>query len=209
LHPLTGEPVAAVALGGHHLDDLAPPHDQFSQGLGRGVGQRARLGMDAFGEQGDRLGIERVGLGQPPERAGEVADLARVDHRQRQSRSGERRGHHRLEAAGGFQHHERRRQRRQALDQAFQAFAVARDGEGLTRRQHMNIQTILRHVDADIYLFHDPSLQMRSRTADQATVRVLWNDGRGASLTHGLQDQGGIGLPPATAGDIIPPTAIR
>ena len=57
------------------------------------------------------------------------------------------------------------------------SFAVARDGKGCARRPHMDIQPILRNIDADESLFHDPSLQMRSRIADQATVRVHMESG--------------------------------
>ena len=35
----------------------------------------------------------------------------------------------------------------------------------------MSVQPVLRYVDADEDLFHDPSLQIRSRAADQGTVR--------------------------------------
>jgi hypothetical protein len=67
----------------------------------------------------------------------------------------------------------------------------------------MDIQAILRDVDTNETLFHDPSLRMRSHCADRATVRVHQNDGRGTKLIYGLEDQDRIGLPPATAAGII------
>src|SRR5436305_97352 len=73
----------------------------------------------------------------------------------------------------------------------------------------MRVQALLGYVDADEDLFHDPSLQIRSRTADPATVRVHWNRRRGALLTHGLRDQRGIGLPSTSAIDSTSLTAFR
>src|ERR1051325_7995287 len=73
----------------------------------------------------------------------------------------------------------------------------------------MRVQAVLRYVDADEDLFHDPSLQMRSRMADPATVRVSWNRRRGALLTHGLRDQRGIGLPSTSAISSTSLTAFR
>jgi hypothetical protein len=40
---------------------------------------------------------------------------------------------------------------------------VARDSKRFIRPAHMGVQPTLRYVDADEDLFHDPSLQMRSR----------------------------------------------
>ena len=97
---------AAVPFHADHLDDLPPAGDEFREGLGVGARHRARLGADAFGEQRDGLGVEPVGLGEPPRGAGEVADLARVDDRERQARAGDRRGDGELEAARGLQHDE-------------------------------------------------------------------------------------------------------
>ena len=55
-------------------------------------------------------------------------------------------------------HDERWLERLEPLHERRQAFAGARTGEGFARGQHMTIQPILRHVDADKDLFHDPSL---------------------------------------------------
>ncbi len=178
----------AVSLRGHHRDDLAPPGDQLGERAGLLVRHRTGLGMDRLGELCDRRRIEGVGLGEPAGGAGEVPDLARVDHRQWQARRAERRRDRDLEAARRLQHHEGNLQPAQARRQLFQAFAVARDGKGLPGRAQMHVQTILRHVDANEYPFHVPSLQMRSHTADQATVRVQRNSGRGTMLSRGLHN---------------------
>jgi hypothetical protein len=79
--------------------------------------------------------------------------------------------------------------------------AIAHDGETLARWANMNIETILRDIDANetrrlVRLFHDPSLRMRARLAAQATVRVLYGTGgRGALLFLGLTDPGGLRAP--------------
>ena len=93
-----GQAGAAVALGGHHLDDLAPAGDQLCERAGLFVGHRPGRRRDRFGEMGDRRGVQRVGLGKLAGRPGEVADLARVDHRQRQARRTQRRRHRDLVA---------------------------------------------------------------------------------------------------------------
>ena len=199
----------AVSLRGHHRDDLAPPGDQLGERAGLLVRHRTGLGMDRLGELCDRRRIEGVGLGEPAGGAGEVPDLARVDHRQWQARRAERRRDRDLEAARRLQHHEGNLQPAQARRQLFQAFAVARDGKGLPGRAQMHVQTILRHVDANEYPFHVPSLQMRSHTADQATVRVQRNSGRGTMLSRGLHNLGASGLPSAPAVATIAATTIR
>ena len=65
----------------------------------------------------------------------------------------------------------------------------------------MNIETILRDIDADEArrsgeAFHDPSLRMRARLAAQATVRVPYGTGgRGTLLFLGLTHPGGLRAP--------------
>jgi hypothetical protein len=73
----------AVAFRGHHLDDLTPPGDQFTQGPGLLVWHRPGLGLDLGSKAGNDLGIERVGLGKLTGGAREVTDLPRIDYRQR------------------------------------------------------------------------------------------------------------------------------
>ena len=138
-----------VGLHADHLDHLAAAGDQLGERLAVGIGERAGFGTDALGEERDGVGIQRIGLGEPPGRAGEVTDLARIDHGQRQACAGERGGDGEFEAAGGFQHDERRCARPQLGDKPLQAFAVARNGEGLPRRAHMDVEAILRNIDAD------------------------------------------------------------
>ena len=208
-HAPIGEAPSAVALGRHHLDDLTPAGDQLAEAAGLFVRHRPGIGSDRLCEVGARRRIDGVGLGKPACGAGEIADLARVHHRKRQAGRAERARHRRLETARRFEHDQRHIQLTQASHQLIQAFSVARDGKGLPRRAHMHVEPILRHIDAYEHLFHHPSLRMRSRGADQATVRVQRNSGRGAMLTRGLRDQRWFGLPSASNAVSIILTAVR
>ena len=127
-----------------------------------GVGDRPRRRPDRLGEMGDRRGIEPVGLGQLAGGAGKVADLARVDHRQRQLRRGDRARHHASRSRRSPPSRPGPEPaRRNRSTSAARAFTVARDGEGFAARPHMHIQPILRDIDTDKG-FHVPSLRMRA-----------------------------------------------
>jgi hypothetical protein len=117
---------APVALGTDHLDDLAPPGDQLGQALYLGIGQRPGLRPDAFGEQRDHLSIEGVGIGAAAERPDEIADLPRVDHRERQLGAAERCGDSDLEAASRLENHQSRHHLAEPRDQPLQAGVVTR-----------------------------------------------------------------------------------
>ena len=175
----------AVLFCDDHLDDLTTARHQLSQRLGFGVRDGPGRRPYGFGEVSDRRGVEAIGLGEFAGRAGEIADLTRIDHRERQMRGGEGAGDHRLVSPSRLQRDQDRRQGEQALDKARQAFAVARDGEGLSTRPDANVQPILRHIDSDKQI-HLPSLHMRARAAAPATVRDRGRDGWGAMLRSGL-----------------------
>src|ERR1700730_2179641 len=121
-----------------------------------------------------------------------------------QTGSGEGRRDLGFEAAGGFEHDQRHIERCEAFDEAFEAFAVARDGKGLVRRQQMHVKTILGHINTGAVrhrasLIHAPSLQRRARSA-HATVRAFGqSDASRAMLTRGLHGPEGYraGLRPS------------
>ncbi len=194
-----GEPLrqalGALPLGAHHHHDLPPPRDQIGEQPRRFVRQRPRLRLGRFGEAGDDRGIDLVGLRALAERLRVMPDLGRIDHRQRQPRPADRRRDHDLEAASRFHRDQTRRQRLKPLRQRRQTFAVARDGEGLTRRRDMHVEPILRHVDPYVSVHRFPSLLNRARTAARTTVRVRWTDDGGASLSDGLL-RPGMSRPP-------------
>ena len=58
------------------------------------------------GEEGEHLGVEPVGLGEPPERLGEGADVARIDDRDGEPGRGQRGGDWGFIATGRFEHDE-------------------------------------------------------------------------------------------------------
>ena len=180
-----------VGFRADHLDDLPPPSDEFAEGAGLLRSERSRLRPNLLGEQGDDLGVDSVGLGELAQCAGKVADLARVDHGERQAAAGQRGGDGRLETAGGLDHDQPGVERDEAFNELLEAFAVARDGKGLARRAQMHVKAILGHIDTDAVchaarFVHDPSLRMRARSA-QSTVRAFGqSDASRAMLTNGL-----------------------
>jgi hypothetical protein len=107
----------AVRLGDAHGHELAAARHQGLEGQARGVLEWTHGRSDGLREAGDRLGIDTVGLGQPAGGAGEVAHLARVDHRDRQPGGGELGGEAGLQAARGLEHDQRRAKPDQVLDQ--------------------------------------------------------------------------------------------
>ena len=90
---------APVGFHADHLDDLAPPTDEFGEVDPLRFPKRPCLWTHALGEKGDHLRVERVGLGQAAHRAGEVSDLARVNDTERQPNAGEGRRNSGFEAA--------------------------------------------------------------------------------------------------------------
>jgi hypothetical protein len=107
----------------------------------------------------DRLGVQAVGLGQPPRGAGEGAHLARVDHRDRQPGRGQGGGEAGLHPAGGLEHDERWLKRGRALDQRRHLLLAMVDREALAGRAQVHIEPALGDVDADqrgSSLVHDP-----------------------------------------------------
>ena len=108
----------AVFFRDDHLDDLPTARHQFSQRLGFGVRDGPRGRAYGFGEVSDRGGVEAIGLGELAGRTGEIADLTRIDHRQRQMRRGERACDHGLVSARRLERDQRRGKRAQALDKA-------------------------------------------------------------------------------------------
>ena len=118
-----------IGLHADHFHDLPAAGDQFGEDLAIGAGDWAWFGTDALSEQGDDLGIESIGFGEPSCGTREIADLARVDDGQRQSGPGQRSRHGQFEAAGRLQHDQRRRQVTQIIDQLVEPCAIARDGK--------------------------------------------------------------------------------
>ena len=193
LDPLLDHLFGAHALGADHLDQLATSRGQLGKTLRGLVRQGPHFVANRCGKAGDDLRIQPIGLGEPSHRAGKIADLTRVDHHDRQSGASERGGNHLFEPTGRFQHDQARRDRTQPVRQFIEPNRVARNPEGLVGGMNMHVNMRLGDINADKNalrrdrLHGDPSLQMRDRSASQATVRVhRQSSGRGPSLNRGL-----------------------
>ena len=167
--------VAAVALGGEHLEQLAPARHQRPQAARRLVGQGPHGRPHRLGEAGDRLRVQAVGLRQPTYGAGEGAHLARVDDRDRQAGRGQGRREADLHAAGRLEHDQRRRERGQAADQGRHALVIVVGDEALAGRAQVDVEAQLGDVDADEHgsgsLVHDP-VSLDAGLSALVTVRV-------------------------------------
>src|ERR1700735_924801 len=108
LEALVVDLAGSVAFGSHHLDHLTPTGDEFVKHVRLLVRQRPYGRAYCLGKVRDDRSIDAVGLGETAGSAGEVADLARIHHNQRQTGSGKLPRHHLLEAASRFEHHQLR-----------------------------------------------------------------------------------------------------
>lgn len=138
-----------VAFHTDHLDHLAPAGYHLRKALRRLARQRPRLGADRLSEVGDQLGVEPVGLGEPPGGAREGSHLGRIDHRQRQPGPGDPGRHGDLETARGLEHDEHRIDRSEPVHQRRDAGAVPAHDESFSRRAKMHVEAILGNVDDD------------------------------------------------------------
>jgi hypothetical protein len=123
-----------------------------ASGTGRGADRLGEVGDHRGGNPSRQAamgpGIQRIGLGEPAGGAGEGADLARIDHRQRQPGRGQGPGDHRFAAAGGLQH-DQARLAAQLGQQALQPGGVATGRDPLALGAQMHLEPALGNVDAD------------------------------------------------------------
>ena len=136
-----------LLLGIDYDDELAPTRQQFGEPDREVIGQCPRRRAHGLGEVGEHRGVDRIGLGQPADGAGELAHLTRIDDGHRQTGFDERGGNHALITAARLEH-AGRRQRLQALDQYAQAFGVRRAAKRSAIRSDMHIDPRLRHIGA-------------------------------------------------------------
>ena len=93
-----------VSLGHHHLDELASTGNECTQFQADLIGQGAQRRTHGLGKASQHFGIDAVGLGQLPGGFGEVSDLPRVDHDDRELSTAQSAGDTTLQSAGGLQH---------------------------------------------------------------------------------------------------------
>ena len=123
-----------VALRHVHLEELAAARHEGAEAAGGLVRQGPRGRPHRLREAGDRFRVEAVGLRQPAGGARESAHLAGIDDRDRQAGRGQGRREADLQAAGGLEHDQGRREGGQAIDQRRHALLVVVDREALAGR---------------------------------------------------------------------------
>jgi len=136
----------------------------------------------------DHRSVDPIRLGALAQRARKEAYLRRIDHHNRQARRSQARRHHRFEPARRLHGNKLRRDGFERLDQKLDATGITAVTRGRSGRMHRHVQPIFRDINSNndgVHLI--PSLRNRASRAAQATVRVQWNDGRGAALRFGLQ----------------------
>lgn len=69
----------AILFSGEHLNELLSARHQGRQDLGLFIGDRPWFRPDRFGESGQHLRINGIGLGQLTGRFSKVSDLAWID----------------------------------------------------------------------------------------------------------------------------------
>src|SRR6202041_2925274 len=99
-----------VCLHADHLNYLTGAGHECSQSLAVGIGDRTWLRTNAFSEQRNDLSIERVGFGEPSGGAGEIPDMARIDHGEWQASASQSRRHGDFKSSRGFEHNQSRGQ---------------------------------------------------------------------------------------------------
>ena len=158
--------LAPLLLGDLHLDDLPPTGNESFQLSSLCGSQGLRHSPTSLAEMGDGCCVETVRLSQLPQGAGEVTDLAGVNHGHRDLRHAEGHYQRNLIAAGGFEHHQSGPQLEEPLDQVLDACFVLGGAPSRPRRANSYVHPILGYVDPNEHLLtiglhfflHGPSL---------------------------------------------------
>ena len=121
-----------VALGDQHFEHLATTGQQSVKSIGRLIGQRPGVGTHALRKERQGIGIDPIGFGELAGGPGEVTDLARVGHDQREPGRREGGDGGALVSASGLHHDERRGVPAQALEQCLDASLIIGHGPAVT-----------------------------------------------------------------------------
>ena len=195
-----------ILLHNPHLNELPSATDQGTECLSGRIGQVPRGWPDRVGKAGQHLSLNRIGLGEPARRFGNIADLTRVHHGHGQSahRQGRRQRH--FQATGGLQHNSRGLQRPHLRHKVFAA--GFRMGEHLARPCRLlgHVQLSFRDIDTNKerpclhgHLLGDapvsPNLaRCGFAPAALATVRAPGRRDVTTTRSCGLTDLGAVGL---------------
>ena len=137
-----------ILFGREHLHQLTPAGDQCAQRLRRLIGQRPQGRAHPLGKQGQDLGVEPIGLGQPAQGLGEVPHLAGIHRDSRQRRGAQRAQQGQLQAPGRLEHNVGDRLLLQMRDQGRNARLTVGHGPGLAGRMEGHIEARFGHVNA-------------------------------------------------------------
>jgi len=138
----------AVLFRREHLHQLAAAVDQRFERLGLRVWQRTHLGFDRGAKAHQHLCVQRVGLGQLPGGACEVAHLAWVNHGHPDARRRQGTGDRDFQTAGRFDNHQVSGFK--SLKQRTDAALVVGHRKALAVGPQRHVQLCLGHVDPDI-----------------------------------------------------------
>lgn len=114
--------------------------------------------MNPLGIEGQDLGVQLIGLGQPADGFGKVAHVLGIGNDYGQAGLIQGVGHGILVAPGGFQQHDLGVEGLQMRRQGGNAVLVVGLGEGLADGHRVHVQTLRGYVDTDKGLrgFHVP-----------------------------------------------------
>lgn len=188
----------AVGLHDAEFDELSPPLHQLLQFVELFGSEDMQPGPNELRDEGEGLGINAVGLGEPAESLGEVSRLLGVDGGDGEFRVTQEDDQLPFVTAGGFEDDAFDRFSSQSLDELLPSERRVLDGESLLGRKDADIQGALGDINADMSgecrrvgvigvrcgrrhtrvlslggsLVHGgvPVLQMRTRTRDRVTV---------------------------------------
>ena len=195
--------LAPLLLGDLHLDDLPPTGNKGFEFSSLGGGQGLGHNPTSLAEMGDGRCIETVRLSQLSHGAGEVSDLAGIDHGDRDVCRAKSYYQGNLIPAGGFQHHQVGLQLSEPLDQGVNACFVLDGVPGLPRGANSHVHPILGYIDPNEHLFTislhfflpGPSLHDAGFSRPRQLFGLLDNPGGAIHAELRSWDQGQYGLP--------------
>lgn len=186
----------AIGLGSPVIDELSPASNKLLKFRVFFRSFRENSRSNVLTEPCDHGGIDPVGLGQDPQAAGEIADLARIDDGNVVPGIEQVGDQAPLIPAGGFDDDQTTLGIWQLHVQSLQAARAVSDREGLLLGKDANVERVLGDIDADeqtdltVHGFV-PVLQMRARDGRRpspalATVRALSTKPATIMLCDGL-----------------------
>ena len=128
--------VQAGALRAHHLDELAPPHQQGPQLLGLGIRQGPGRRLDGLRKVRNDLRVNPVGFGQDPHRLGKSPDVAGIDDHHREGGRHQGRDEWPLVPPGRLKDNQGGGQGTQTGDERVNAWCIVGRTPGLGSRAH-------------------------------------------------------------------------